>query len=229
LKHLIKRIPVVGNLAVAVNRALRGKSVAAKDFQDSGTYWETRYKTGGNSGAGSYGKLSIFKSEVINGFVKDHDVKSVIEFGCGDGNQLTLADYKSYMGFDVSETAISACRSLFKRDNTKSFHLMSDYRGQKAELGMSLDVIYHLVEDATFNAYMKTLFDASNRFVIIYSSDKDAHQSQWTPHVRHRKFSSWITENLTNWSLLTHVPNRHPGTGELKDSSFADFYIYQRI
>jgi hypothetical protein len=39
------------------------------------TYWEQRYKSGGNSGAGSYGKLASFKGEIINDFAEKHNVK----------------------------------------------------------------------------------------------------------------------------------------------------------
>ena len=54
----------------------------------SSKYWENRYKAGGNSGSGSYSNLAIFKAEIINSFVKDNKIESVIEFGCGDGQQL---------------------------------------------------------------------------------------------------------------------------------------------
>ncbi len=65
-------------------------------FPGSDKYWEQRYAVGGNSGVGSYGKFANFKAEVINKFVREHKIKSVIEFGCGDGNQLKLANYPSY-------------------------------------------------------------------------------------------------------------------------------------
>jgi hypothetical protein len=42
---------------------------------------------------GSYGKFAAFKAEVLNAFVQEMRVDTVIEFGCGDGNQLTLARY----------------------------------------------------------------------------------------------------------------------------------------
>ena len=54
---------------------------------------EKRYSAGGNSGAGSYSQLAEFKAQVLNRFVATHDVKHIIEFGSGDGNQLALAEY----------------------------------------------------------------------------------------------------------------------------------------
>lgn len=123
-------------------------------------YWENRYKQGDNSGVGSYGFFADFKASVINDFEKRHDVETVIEFGHGDGNQLKLASYKEYIGFDVSKTAVEMCRKIFKEDKTKSFYLLEDYDNQKADLTLSLDVIYHLIEDNVFEEYMERLFNA---------------------------------------------------------------------
>ena len=92
-------------------------------------YWEQRYKQGGNSGTGSFGKLAEFKAEIVNSFINKYGIVSVIEYGCGDGNQLKLANYPKYIGFEVSPTAISLCQKIFQNDGTKSFKLMSKYNG----------------------------------------------------------------------------------------------------
>ena len=142
------------------------------DKFNSKNYWENRYKRGGNSGAGSYSNLAEFKAEIINEFVRKNSVDLVVEWGSGDGNQLSLAKYKKYLGFDVSATAVNLCREKFKNDTTKNF-VWSGEKGfkntVKGDLSLSLDVIYHLIEDEVFNSYMKQLFDSSKKFVIIYS------------------------------------------------------------
>ncbi|HEU4546756.1 MAG TPA: hypothetical protein VFR88_10740, partial [Microlunatus sp.] len=82
-------------------------------FGSSGRYWERRYAKGGTSGAGSYGQAAEWKAEVVNGWVRDHGVTSVLDLGCGDGNQLSLADYPRYLGLDRSPTAVRACIERF--------------------------------------------------------------------------------------------------------------------
>lgn len=196
-------------------------------FRGSAQYWIDRYAYGGDSGAGSYRKLARFKAEVVNSFVREQGIRSVIEFGSGDGNQLKLADYPSYIGFDISADVIRHCRKVFRNDLTKSFRLVSDYRSEKADLALSLDVIFHLVEDEVFDRYMERLFDAAERFVVIYSSDCDDTPIE-APHVRHRKFTRWVTENLPEWRLLRHIPNRYPFRGDVKTGSFSEFYTYER-
>ncbi len=69
---------------------------------------------------------------------------------CGDGNQLALARCPIYVGFDVSST-VRMCRARFARDTTKPFATIEEYVGETAELALSLDVVYHLVEDAIYD------------------------------------------------------------------------------
>lgn len=199
-------------------------------FSGSAAYWEERYAVGGDSGVGSYGMFAEFKAEVLNEFVATHHLRTVIEFGCGDGNQLGLAEYPEYVGFDVSSKAISKCEEVFGADPHKSFRLMKDYNGEVANLVLSLDVIYHLVEDDIFENYMRVLFGASDRYVIIYSSDSnDSRRPTGPHHVRHRKFTTWVSENLYSWKLMRHLPNRYPYQGDYRQGSFAEFFIYERV
>jgi hypothetical protein len=93
---------------------------------------------------------------------------------------------------------------------------------------MSLDVIYHLVEDDVFEDYMRRLFETSSRFVAIYSSDKDEKPSARAPHVKHRKFSRWIDKNEPSWRLAEFIPNKYPFSEDQRSGSFADFYIYTK-
>ena len=228
MKEIIKRIPILGGVAKRIYRWLSARRRNPEPFPGSGAYWEKRYSAGGNSGVGSYALFAEFKAGVLNEFVAKKNVKNVIDFGCGDGNQLSLAKYPAYLGFDVSSTAISQCQEIFKLDTHMSFRLISEYNGENADLTLSLDVIYHLVEDNVFEHYIRMLFKASNRYVIIYASDTDENRGYEGTHVRHRKFTRWIKENLANWNLVEHLPNRYPYLGDYRKGSFAEFFIYEK-
>jgi hypothetical protein len=225
MKQMIKCIPIVGS----ITRYIYLKWLnPPPEFRDSESYWNKRYKSGRNSGDGSYSQLAEFKADVLNEFVREHQISSVIEYGCGDGNQLRLAKYPSYIGFDVSPVAISLCSNSFSFDSTKAFKLVGDYCGEMAELTLSLDVIYHLIEDNVFNFHMERLFDSSKKFVIIYSSDTSDNLENTVPHVRHRQFTKWVQVNRNGWSLLKVIPNRYPFDGDYTKSSLANFYVYSR-
>ena len=88
-------------------------------FPGSKNYWEKRYSLGGNSGQGSYGKSAEFKSEILNKFVRENCISSVTEYGCGDGNQLTYAEYPQYIGLDISEQAVALSSDMFSEDSSK--------------------------------------------------------------------------------------------------------------
>jgi cyclopropane fatty-acyl-phospholipid synthase-like methyltransferase len=163
---------------------------------------------------------------VLNSIVAKYGIQSVIEFGCGDGNQLRLAKYPKYIGFDVSANAIAMCRKLFTDNSALSFALMQDYGGESADMAISLDVIYHLTEDQVFERYMRTIFAAAKRYVVIYSSNTDDNQSNEEPHIRHRNFTKWTERNMPTWRLVTVIPNKYPYKGNYREGSFADFYIY---
>jgi hypothetical protein len=225
LKTRIEQLPIVGTLLSTIYWKLYRK---LKPFQNSKQYWIDRYEAGKNSGCGSYNQLAEFKAEVINNFIKKYYIRSIIEYGCGDGNQLKLADYPSYVGFDVSPRAISLCKQMFFQDKTKIFKLVDEYQGEKAQLSLSLDVIYHLIEDDVFNNYMERLFDSSTGFVIIYSSNTNVQYNVFAEHIKHRMFSTWIEQQRPLWKLFQYIPNSYPFSGDNTKGSFSDFYIYSR-
>jgi hypothetical protein len=225
MKNLIKKISLLRSIA----RCVYFTFVAPfQSFPGSEEYWQQRYKSRGTSGDGSYNKLAEFKADVLNGFVRERQIRTIIEYGCGNGNQLRLSEYPSYIGFDLSPEAISQCENIFSNDETKIFKLLDAYSNETAQLTLSLDVIYHLIEDDVFFAYMRWLFDSSTRFVIIYSSNTDKQARLQASHVKHRKFSKWIEQNKPEWKLIQNIPNRYPFTSDEQEGSIADFYIYEK-
>ena len=218
IKNLVRPIPGVRRLSLIRQRL---------GFNGSASYWERNYKYGGTSGGGSYGALARGKADFLNTFVREHDVQSVIEFGCGDGHQLSLADYPRYIGLDVSRTALGLCNRSFADDPTKSFYL---YDGAcfidraalfTADLAISLDVIYHLVENRVFEAYMEHIFSASRRYVVLYTTNKM--MADTAPHVRHRLVTPWVEENYPQWVL------EKTASGPASGPNRADFFVYERL
>jgi len=202
-------------------------------FPGSKDYWEKRYLLGGNSGKGSYGENAEFKSKVLNKFVLDNEIRSVTEYGCGDGNQLTYADYPQYVGLDISEQAVKLSSALFVGDSSKSFFVYDpneiEVNIQKfaADLVLSLDVIYHLVEDEVYRNYLTNVFDSARKYVVIYSSNEETHGLLHSRHVRHRKFTSDIEEWFPSWKLIRTVKNDKSQNESKGKEPAVDFYIFQ--
>jgi SAM-dependent methyltransferase len=198
-------------------------------FRTSSSYWAKRYEHGNNSGAGSYGRLALFKADIINRFVRDNGVIELVEFGSGDGAQLGLADYPRYVGIDVSPRAVALCRQKFSQDSTKAFFGLESGVADtiRADMAMSLDVIYHLVEDEVYEVYMQRLVRSAGRFICVYSSNVGL--PGHVAHVRHRCFSDWFAENAPEWSVTKYVRNAFPYDIQNPDqTSWADFYFFSR-
>lgn len=199
-----------------------------KPFQ-SAEYWEKRYRENGNSGLGSYNKLAIFKAEIINDFITKNNIKSIIDYGMGDGNQLKLFKIENinYIGIDVSPTIIEKCKNLYKFDKFKQFILEKEIDNISSQLVLSCDVIYHLIEDDVYYKYIDNLFKMSKKYVIIYAPDIDMIHKQ---HVKLRKFTNYVKNNYSNWKLVEFIKNKYPqkviGIND-KETSFSDFFIYE--
>ena len=226
IKHVIRDIPLFGSILIYIYRQYINPEIP---FISSENYWIHRYAKGGSSGDGSCGQLAEYKARIINEFVRQNMIASVIELGCGDGSQLKLAEYPLYTGFDVSLKALSICEEVFLYDTTKYFKLMDSYNNETAELGLSLDVIFHLVEDSVFAEYMNMLFSVGMKYIIIYSSDSDENLKDQPTHVRHRNFTLWIEQKMPEWKLIKYIANQFPFNGNTRTGSFSNFYIYEKI
>jgi SAM-dependent methyltransferase len=193
---------------------------------DSDKYWERRYQTGRNSGSGSYGRLAQFKADFLNRLVVGANVSSIIDFGCGDGNQLSLMDPVPYIGVDVSQTVLEAMRVRFEGQPLYKFIHRDELGAEiRSDLTISMDVIYHLVEDIVFDAYMNRLFHHARRIVVIYSSNYEAPYAG--SHIRHRRFTDFVARNFPAWQQVAHTPNPYPRETANKDqTSFSDFYVF---
>lgn len=191
----------------------------------SRAYWERRYRAGGNSGAGSGGVLLRYKAAVINAFIADNGIASVLDLGCGDGRLLSLLRAPAYVGVDVAPTALASCAARFPHHRFLPFDSLD--AEPPAELALSIDVIFHLVEDDVFLRNIQALFGHATRFVLIYASNVAC---GWpSPHVRHRRFTDHVERACPDWRQLAHLPNPHPYDPARPDAtSFADFFVYGR-
>jgi len=183
-------------------------------------FWEERYKAGGNSGAGSYGEYAEHKAEVINNYIEKFDIGTISDFGCGDGNQTTLLKgFNAYTGFDISPYVIEICRRKFKDNASVNFcTVMSEL--PESDMCISLDVLYHILDEKDYNDYLTLLFSKSKKYVLIFSSNH-ARNPEGASHIFHRKFTDWVEENAKDFKLIEETSNM------LQTS--AQFFLYEKI
>lgn len=178
---------------------------------DSKTYWQWRYRTDLNSGSGSYGQPSSWKAQELNLFISTYSIKSMIELGCGDGNQLGLIHIDSYVGFDPSLEAIKRCALIHGEDESKSFFTVDpdgliNNNALTADICVSIEVILHLVEDHRFEKYMHDLFSFSRKYVAIFNTASDNNPSRMGRHNRFRDHQKFVDANFQMFKLIKFVP-----------------------
>lgn len=191
-------------------------------------YWETRYKNGGNSGLGSRGTNLEFKGKVINQFIKKYDIKSICDLGCGDGEQIKTYNVKKYIGLDVSKSTVDNCKNIFKSDKTKEFYVYQDFNKKDniVDATISIDVMYHIIEEEIYNNYLNDLIDISSKYIIIYAYNNhtnrviDSHI-----HIKHREFVEIIKSK--NTKLIEYIPNYQ--RQDDSDKIYADFYVFEKL
>ncbi len=120
----------------------------------------------------------------------------------------------------------------FADDPTKTFlpyfpGAVADPRGLlRADLGLSLDVLFHLVEPTVFETYLRDLFALSQRYVLIYASDGP--RDSTIGSVTDRPFTTHLRATQPDWQLVERVPNPHAWDGNVATSTRSDFFVYQR-
>lgn len=195
---------------------------------NSADYWNNRYKKGENSGSGSYNQLAQFKADVINEYIRLNGIKSMIDYGMGDGNQLKLFNISGmkYVGIDVSQFIVDKCKEEFPEQSF--YHVSKVPAGIVADMVISCDVLYHIVEMDKYHEYIDNLFKMSSKHVVIYARDENINHQQ---HVVFRKFTTYIVKKFPEWRLVKIIRNKYPqpkiGINNDKTSP-SDFFIYKK-
>mgnify|MGYP003338269088 CR=1 FL=1 len=107
------------------------------------SYW------GMGSGGGSTIKAALPYKKFLERFLRDHEIKSIVDLGCGDWQFSRFIDfaYASYKGFDVANTVVRENQKNFASD-TVSFECFKNYEVlPPADLLVCKDVLQHLSND----------------------------------------------------------------------------------
>lgn len=105
-------------------------------------------------------------------------------------------------------------------------HFFNQQGGIQYEMAMSLDVLYHLIEEGIWMRHIDQLFQTAKRYVVIYAEDCDRDRGV---HMRSRSFSPYIAKIAPDWVLDFKVDNPYPYDGsDYESGSVSDFFIYRK-
>ena len=188
-----------GNFPMTIRKIVREIiPFVSKRFDNSTQYWVDRYKWGGNSGKGSRGEVAHAKANFINSFCSEKKITAVVEHGSGDGLCASLINVEKYIGLDISDMAIDAAKRRCADTSRYTFlnilripkkdiqNFVDAKIGNLPRVSISMDVIFHLIEDEVFFEYLEKLQSTTEKYIIVYSSDIDLYGAA---HVKHRHYS----------------------------------------
>jgi SAM-dependent methyltransferase len=187
-------------------RLFNSLGVIQKDGQlDYKLYWDKHYLTGGDSGAGSFGAFSSWKADIVNQVISTYQINTVLEFGCGDGNQLLKFQIPEYRGLDVSSSAVATCKEIFKNDKSKSFSVIrpnSNLDVSSAQLVMSLEVLMHITLEEDYLWTLEKIFESSEEFVLIQAPLFEYKLFPKHSHEKYRDIFRYLIDYLDCWSII---------------------------
>lgn len=184
-------------------------------------YWDRRYRDGRSSGAGSEGTEGAYKADYISRFIADHGVVTVVDWGCGDGQVLERIKFPkgtSYTGVDVSQVIVERMRAKFPQHKFIGPSDVHNYE-DAYRMSISMDVLFHLPDDADYFGYLDHLFNSAVRHVVIYATDTA--DGRTARHVFRRKFTDDIAERYLDWELKKAEPPMREG--------LASFFVYGKV
>jgi SAM-dependent methyltransferase len=133
-------------------------------YDDNWTEWRDMKVIGP---ASKWLRFLIF--DIINDNIKKSEIKSVLDFGCGEGTTTyylakELNDSK-IVGADFSETGISNAKKFYKLNNLKFVHdENSSSVNEKYDLITSFEVLEHIDD---WKQTLKSLATSTNKYLLL--------------------------------------------------------------
>ena len=103
---------------------------------------------GGSSGSGSSPEVNKSYISFLSSFIKENNIKSIVDVGCGDWQIMSLlnTDNIHYKGYDVSKKIIDYNNKIHKKTNIEFYVEDLDKKSnyERGDLLICKDVLQHL-------------------------------------------------------------------------------------
>ena len=197
-------------------------------------YWNERYNNFQEKEfkhASGNGKLPFrrnFKAKELNTLIQKYNIKSVMDFGCGDGEILSKLEVTAYYGIEINENLVETLRMRFPQK--EKYYFSTNHANDwptSIDAAVSVDVIFHLLEDNLFEKYMEDLFKPAPKYVIIKSSNRDELGVGRNAHIKHRKFVAYISTKFPEYELIHQTEPRRKRF-HLSISDLDSFFVFHK-
>ena len=172
------------------------------------TYWENRYRSGGNSGLGLSSEREFLVKRVKEA-ADEHSVQSILDVGVGTGELarmfLPLIQNRNwpwhYTGIDISKTAIS--RILESNHYPHSVTCMVADIVEKSfsprDMVVCFNVHYHMATDERATKLIKNVLDSAVKVVLFLTwNERILEREPLGAHCFYRPFA---LPDDSNWTV----------------------------
>ncbi len=138
---------------------------------------------GNGSGGGSEISSTIQYREFLQNFLKEKNIKSVIDYGCGDWQSSHLIDFSGivYLGVDCVDSVIEQNNIKYSKDNIKFIVLddMTQFFSYTSDLLILKDIIQHWSND-DIDYFLPNVIN-NFKYVLINNSSHQSYDYQDEP------------------------------------------------
>jgi SAM-dependent methyltransferase len=124
-----------------------GETKAAFDSIYKDAKWGANAEGAGNSGTGSTVAATLIYRTFLQQFLKENNIKSVVDAGCGDWEFSQAIDWTGidYKGYDIVDAVVEADKKKYAKPNIQFFAAnIVDTELPPADLLISKHVLQHL-------------------------------------------------------------------------------------
>lgn len=141
---------------------------------DNRSFWNYRYARCPQigSGPGSRGYAAARKNQIIRRTMQQRNLRSILDIGCGDlcwlDDEITQNYF--YIGCDIAEIIVERNTSVRRTSPSSQFFvhdIVSKPLSVTADLVVCFDVLIHQIKRAEFEAALRNILDAINKFGLI--------------------------------------------------------------
>lgn len=131
-------------------------------------FWNRRYKTcPKGSGVGSRGVIAKEKLSIVKECVREEEIKSVTDLGCGDLYWIKHLDVPKYTGIDFSQTVIKKNQQIKPNWCFKAIDFSKEEISEQADLAICLDVLIHQPKPEKHNMVIENALRSSRKILLI--------------------------------------------------------------
>lgn len=140
------------------------------------------------SGPGSEVKNNLKLLDILKNFVAEHQIKSILDLGCGDFNWMRHFDFnliETYLGIDVVDSEIQNNNDNYSSSKIKFEHNnIIDYQIKQFDIIICKDVLVHLSYNDSLQI-LDNIKKSKSKFLLSTSFEnfinKDIVAGHWRP------------------------------------------------